>query len=172
MQQVGGSIIPHDSSASALPPLLDRLLVLGLRQSFLNAILSLLIQVQPQTFTCTPEAVSAAVPCSHQGKGLVMRAHPPLALLREQFRVPEQGARLCWHWASYRQCNSLGAHIFCTSQLCFHGKMLGVCMWRDAKSLQAASPPAAGGATCTRDWQCLGAGKGWRGLWAVGAAVA
>ncbi|KAM9178294.1 BPI fold-containing family B member 4-like [Mergus octosetaceus] len=60
VQQVGGSIIPHDSSASALPPLLDRLLVLGLRQSFLNAILSLLIQVQPQTFTCTPEAFSGA----------------------------------------------------------------------------------------------------------------
>lgn len=149
MQQVGGSIIPHDSSASALPPLLDRLLVLGLRQSFLNAILSLLIQVQPQTFTCTPEAVSASVPCSHQGKGLVC-AHLPLALPGEQLRVPEQGTRLCWHWASYRQCNSLGAHIFCTSQLCFHGKMLGVCMWRDAKSLQATSP-AAGGATCTRD---------------------
>ncbi|NXK48535.1 BPIB4 protein, partial [Chauna torquata] len=60
VQQVGGSIIPHDSYASALPPLLDRLLVLGLRQSFLNAILSLLIQVQPQTFTCTPEAFSGA----------------------------------------------------------------------------------------------------------------
>uniref|UniRef100_A0A8B9ELT1 Lipid-binding serum glycoprotein N-terminal domain-containing protein n=1 Tax=Anser cygnoides TaxID=8845 RepID=A0A8B9ELT1_ANSCY len=55
-----GSIIPHDSSASALPPLLDRLLVMGLRQSFLNAILSLLIQVQPQTFTCSPEAFSGA----------------------------------------------------------------------------------------------------------------
>ncbi|XP_035200009.1 BPI fold-containing family B member 4-like [Oxyura jamaicensis] len=60
VQQVGGSIIPHDSSASALPPLHDRLLVLGLRQSFLNAILSLLIQVKPQTFICSPEAFSGA----------------------------------------------------------------------------------------------------------------
>lgn len=62
MKQVGGSIIPHDSSASALPPLLDKLLVLGLRQSFLNAVLSLLIQIPPQTFTCTPEVVSVAAP--------------------------------------------------------------------------------------------------------------
>ncbi|NXI62586.1 BPIB4 protein, partial [Anseranas semipalmata] len=60
VQRVGGSIIPHDASASALPPLLDKLLVVGLRQSFINAILSLLIQVQPQTFTCTPEAFSGA----------------------------------------------------------------------------------------------------------------
>ncbi|NXE84724.1 BPIB4 protein, partial [Cochlearius cochlearius] len=64
VKQVGGSIIPHDSSPSALPPLLDKLLVLGLRQSFLNAVLSLLIQIPPQTFTCTPEAVSAAAPAS------------------------------------------------------------------------------------------------------------
>ncbi|NWH22396.1 BPIB4 protein, partial [Grus americana] len=62
VKQVGGSIIPHDSSSSALPPLLDKLLVLGLRQSFLNAVLSLLIQIPPQTFTCTPEVVSAAAP--------------------------------------------------------------------------------------------------------------
>ncbi|NWU52424.1 BPIB4 protein, partial [Dromas ardeola] len=60
VKQVGGSIIPHDSSASALPPLLDKLLVLGLRQSFLNAVLSLLIQIPPQTFTCTPEVFSGA----------------------------------------------------------------------------------------------------------------
>uniref|UniRef100_A0A8B9FI44 Lipid-binding serum glycoprotein N-terminal domain-containing protein n=1 Tax=Amazona collaria TaxID=241587 RepID=A0A8B9FI44_9PSIT len=60
VKQVGGSIIPHDSSPSALPPLVDKLLVLGLRQSFLNAVLSLLIQIPPQTFTCTPEIVSVA----------------------------------------------------------------------------------------------------------------
>ncbi|XP_075624772.1 BPI fold-containing family B member 4 [Balearica regulorum gibbericeps] len=60
VKQVGGSIIPHDSSSSALPPLLDKLLVLGLRQSFLNAVLSLLIQIPPQTFTCTPEVFSSA----------------------------------------------------------------------------------------------------------------
>ncbi|PKU32455.1 bpi fold-containing family b member 4-like [Limosa lapponica baueri] len=60
VKQVGGSIIPHDSSASALPPLLDKLLVLGLRQSFLNAVLSLLIQIPPQTFPCSPEVFSGA----------------------------------------------------------------------------------------------------------------
>ncbi|KFQ55791.1 BPI fold-containing family B member 4, partial [Pelecanus crispus] len=60
VKQVGGSIIPHDSSPSTLPPLLDKLLVLGLRQSFLNAVLSLLIQIPPQTFTCTPEVFSSA----------------------------------------------------------------------------------------------------------------
>ncbi|NXN36348.1 BPIB4 protein, partial [Rhinoptilus africanus] len=60
VKQVGGSIIPHDSSASALPPLLDKLLILGLRQSFLSAILSLLIQIAPQTFICTPEFFSGA----------------------------------------------------------------------------------------------------------------
>ncbi|KFP03977.1 BPI fold-containing family B member 4, partial [Calypte anna] len=60
VQQVGGSIIPHDSSPSALPPLLDKLLVLGLPQSFLTAVLSLLLQIPPQTFPCTPEAFSGA----------------------------------------------------------------------------------------------------------------
>lgn len=69
VQQVGGSIIPHDSSPSALPPLLDKLLVLGLRQSFLNAVLSLLIQIPPQTFTCTPEVVSVAAPACQAGGG-------------------------------------------------------------------------------------------------------
>ncbi|NXW42529.1 BPIB4 protein, partial [Nyctiprogne leucopyga] len=60
VKHVGGSIIPHDSSPSPLPPLLDRLLVLGMRQSFLNAALSLLIQLPPQTLTCSPEAFSRA----------------------------------------------------------------------------------------------------------------
>ncbi|NWW95469.1 BPIB4 protein, partial [Rhynochetos jubatus] len=60
VKQVGGSIIPHDSSPSALPLLLNKLLILGLRQSFLSAILSLLIQIPPQTFTCTPEVFSGA----------------------------------------------------------------------------------------------------------------
>ncbi|NXS64002.1 BPIB4 protein, partial [Brachypteracias leptosomus] len=60
VKQVGGGIIPHDSSPSALPPLLDKLLVLVLRQSFLNAAISLLIQIPPQTFPCTPDAFSSA----------------------------------------------------------------------------------------------------------------
>ncbi|NXY77170.1 BPIB4 protein, partial [Glareola pratincola] len=60
VKQVGGSIIPHDSSASALPPLLDKFLVLVLRQSFISAVLSLLIQIPPQTFICTPEFFSGA----------------------------------------------------------------------------------------------------------------
>ncbi|NWY53915.1 BPIB4 protein, partial [Chionis minor] len=60
VKQVGGSIIPHDSSASALPPLLGKSMILGLRQSFLNAVLSLLIQIPPRTFTCTPEVFSGA----------------------------------------------------------------------------------------------------------------
>ncbi|NXW62144.1 BPIB4 protein, partial [Eurystomus gularis] len=60
VKQVEGSIIPHDSSPSVLPPLLDKLLVLGLRQSFLNAILFLLLQIPPQTFTCTPEVFPSA----------------------------------------------------------------------------------------------------------------
>lgn len=85
MQQVGGSIIPHDSSPSALPPLLDKLLVLGLRQSFLNAVLSLLIQIPPQTFTCTPEVVSVAAPaCQAGGRRRGTRAGVPVALLGEQ----------------------------------------------------------------------------------------
>ncbi|NXJ89691.1 BPIB4 protein, partial [Corythaixoides concolor] len=60
VKQVGGSIIPHDSSPSALPPLLDKLMILVLRQSFLNAALSLLLRPPPQTFSCTPEAFSGA----------------------------------------------------------------------------------------------------------------
>nr|XP_009667776.1 PREDICTED: BPI fold-containing family B member 4-like [Struthio camelus australis] len=72
VQQMGGSIIPHDSSSSALPPLLDKLLLLGLRQSFLNAVLSLLIQGQPQMFTCVPENFSGA----NQLKEAVMAALP------------------------------------------------------------------------------------------------
>ncbi|NXF37084.1 BPIB4 protein, partial [Nyctibius bracteatus] len=61
VKQVGGSVIPHDSSPSALPPLLDKLLILGLRQNFVNAALSLLIQIPEQTFTCTPEIVMCGV---------------------------------------------------------------------------------------------------------------
>uniref|UniRef100_A0A8C3Q7W6 Uncharacterized protein n=1 Tax=Geospiza parvula TaxID=87175 RepID=A0A8C3Q7W6_GEOPR len=60
VKQVGGSTIPHDSSPSALPPLMDRLLLLVMRQSFLNAVLSLLLQLPPQTFPCTPDVVSTA----------------------------------------------------------------------------------------------------------------
>ncbi|OWK56622.1 BPI fold-containing family B member 4 [Lonchura striata] len=62
VKQVGGSTIPHDSSPSALPPLMDRHLLLVMRQSFLNAVLSLLLQPPPQTFPCTPDIVSAAGP--------------------------------------------------------------------------------------------------------------
>ncbi|XP_068006291.1 LOW QUALITY PROTEIN: BPI fold-containing family B member 4-like [Melanerpes formicivorus] len=62
VKQVGGTIIPHEASPSALPPLLDKLLVLGLRQSFLNAVLALLIQPPPQTFPCTPDVFSSATP--------------------------------------------------------------------------------------------------------------
>ncbi|NXO00451.1 BPIB4 protein, partial [Rhinopomastus cyanomelas] len=57
---VGGIIIPHDSSPSALPPRLDKLLVLGLPQSFLNAMLGLLIQIPPQTIPCTAQGFSGA----------------------------------------------------------------------------------------------------------------
>ncbi|KFP75242.1 BPI fold-containing family B member 4, partial [Acanthisitta chloris] len=60
VKQVGGSIIPHDSSPSALPPLLDRILLLALRQSFLNAVLTLLLQMPPQTFPCAPDVFSGA----------------------------------------------------------------------------------------------------------------
>ncbi|XP_062445408.1 BPI fold-containing family B member 4-like [Rhea pennata] len=60
VHQVGGSIIPQDSSSSTLPPLLDKLLVLGLRQGFLNAVVSLLIQRQPLMFVSTPETFSGA----------------------------------------------------------------------------------------------------------------
>ncbi|NWS74129.1 BPIB4 protein, partial [Crotophaga sulcirostris] len=60
VKQVGGSIIPHDSSPSTLPPLLDNLLVLTLRQSFLNAVLALIVQIPQQTLPCTPESVSVA----------------------------------------------------------------------------------------------------------------
>ncbi|NXE28520.1 BPIB4 protein, partial [Ardeotis kori] len=64
VKHVGGSIVPHDSSPSALPPLLDNLLLLVLRQGFLNAALSFLLQLAPQTFTCPPETVSVAAPLS------------------------------------------------------------------------------------------------------------
>ncbi|NWX00065.1 BPIB4 protein, partial [Caloenas nicobarica] len=60
VQDVGGSIIPHDSSPSALPLLLDHLLVMGVRQSFLNAVVALMFQIPPQNLTCTPGAFSAA----------------------------------------------------------------------------------------------------------------
>ncbi|NXD66618.1 BPIB4 protein, partial [Eolophus roseicapillus] len=80
VKQVGGSIIPHDSSPSALPPLLDRLLVLGLRQSFLNAVLSLLVQIPPQTFTCTPEIVSVAAAVFDAGECSACRGTSPLSI--------------------------------------------------------------------------------------------
>ncbi|XP_075294473.1 BPI fold-containing family B member 4 isoform X1 [Opisthocomus hoazin] len=60
VKRVGGSIIPHDSSPSTLPPLLDNLMVMGMRPSFLNSVLSLLLQMPSQNFTCTPGAFSGA----------------------------------------------------------------------------------------------------------------
>ncbi|XP_072206505.1 BPI fold-containing family B member 4-like isoform X2 [Excalfactoria chinensis] len=65
VQQVGGTIIPHDSYASALPPLVDGLLVdsmmvICMRQNFLNSMLALMLQISPHTFPCTPEAFSGA----------------------------------------------------------------------------------------------------------------
>ncbi|GAB0197342.1 BPI fold-containing family B member 4-like [Grus japonensis] len=80
VKQVGGSIIPHDSSSSALPPLLDKLLVLGLRQSFLNAVLSLLIQIPPQTFTCTPEVCSTCHGTSPLSIKLTLSGNPLIIL--------------------------------------------------------------------------------------------
>ncbi|NXD84429.1 BPIB4 protein, partial [Halcyon senegalensis] len=60
VKQVGGDIIPHDSSPCALPPLLDKMLVMGVHQNFLNAIVSLMVQMPPQTFSCTPAEFSSA----------------------------------------------------------------------------------------------------------------
>ncbi|XP_027501997.1 BPI fold-containing family B member 4-like [Corapipo altera] len=60
VKQVGGITIPHDSSPSALPPLMDRLLLLAMRQSFVNAMLTLLLRMPPQTFPCTPDIFSGA----------------------------------------------------------------------------------------------------------------
>ncbi|KAF4795830.1 BPI fold-containing family B member 4-like protein [Turdus rufiventris] len=82
VKQVGGNTIAHDSSPSALPPLMDRLLLLVMRQSFLNAVLSLLLQLPPQTFPCTPDVCST---CSGTGPlsiKLVLRGNP-LILLEE-----------------------------------------------------------------------------------------
>ncbi|NXM57687.1 BPIB4 protein, partial [Illadopsis cleaveri] len=61
VKQVGGATIPHDSSPSALPPLMDRLMVMALREGFLNAVVTLMmLQLSPQTFPCTPDAFSGA----------------------------------------------------------------------------------------------------------------
>ncbi|XP_017678085.1 PREDICTED: BPI fold-containing family B member 4-like [Lepidothrix coronata] len=60
VKQVGGITIPHDSSPSALPPLMDRLLLMVMRQSFVNAMLTLLLRMPPQTFPCTPDIFSGA----------------------------------------------------------------------------------------------------------------
>ncbi|XP_015737210.1 BPI fold-containing family B member 4-like [Coturnix japonica] len=65
VQQMGGSIIPHDSYASALPPLVDGLLVdslmaICMRQGLLSSMLALLLQISPHIFPCTPEAFSEA----------------------------------------------------------------------------------------------------------------
>ncbi|XP_065610591.1 BPI fold-containing family B member 4-like [Cyrtonyx montezumae] len=63
VQQNGGSIIPHDSYASALPLLdylLDKSLVIGLRQGFLSSMLALVLKIQPHTIPCTTEAFSGA----------------------------------------------------------------------------------------------------------------
>lgn len=69
MQDVGGSIIAHDSSPSALPLLLDDLLVMGVRPSFLNAVVALMFQFPLQNLTCTAGAVSMAAPVPPRGGG-------------------------------------------------------------------------------------------------------
>ncbi|XP_031412435.1 BPI fold-containing family B member 4-like [Meleagris gallopavo] len=60
IQEMGGSIIPHDSYASALPWLPSKLLIIGMRQSFLSSMLTLVLQIQPHTFPCSSEAFSGA----------------------------------------------------------------------------------------------------------------
>ncbi|NWX92824.1 BPIB4 protein, partial [Nothoprocta ornata] len=60
VQQAGGGVIPYDSSPLALPPLRNKLLVVGVYQGFLNAALGLLIHRQVQAFACTPETFSGA----------------------------------------------------------------------------------------------------------------
>ncbi|OXB79319.1 UNVERIFIED_CONTAM: hypothetical protein H355_013240 [Colinus virginianus] len=59
VQQMGGSIIPHDSYTSSLP-LLDCSLAIGLRQSFLSSMMALLFKIQPHIIPCTTEAFSGA----------------------------------------------------------------------------------------------------------------
>ncbi|NXU50508.1 BPIB4 protein, partial [Turnix velox] len=61
VKKVGGSIIPHDSSASALPAdRMDKLMVLALPESFLNSAVNLMVDIAPQTFRCTPQVFSGA----------------------------------------------------------------------------------------------------------------
>ncbi|NWH64758.1 BPIB4 protein, partial [Geococcyx californianus] len=60
VKYVGGSVIPHDSSSSTLPALMDNLLILTVHQNFLSAAISLLVQISQLTLPCTPESVSAA----------------------------------------------------------------------------------------------------------------
>ncbi|XP_021272087.1 BPI fold-containing family B member 4-like [Numida meleagris] len=60
VQQRGGGIIPHDSYSSALPPLLDGLILIALRQGFLSILVAVMLQLQPHTFPCSPEAFSGA----------------------------------------------------------------------------------------------------------------
>ncbi|NXH19558.1 BPIB4 protein, partial [Bucco capensis] len=73
VKRVGGSVIPYDSSSSpsVLPPLLEKLLVLVLRQSFLNAVLALLIHIPAHTFPCSPDVFSSALPLQEAIRTLV-----------------------------------------------------------------------------------------------------
>nr|XP_009934110.1 PREDICTED: BPI fold-containing family B member 4-like [Opisthocomus hoazin] len=82
VKRVGGSIIPHDSSPSTLPPLLDNLMVMGMRPSFLNSVLSLLLQMPSQNFTCTPGACSTCLGTSPLNIKLTLSGNP-LILLEE-----------------------------------------------------------------------------------------
>ncbi|XP_008947885.1 PREDICTED: BPI fold-containing family B member 4-like [Merops nubicus] len=82
VKQVGGGIIPHDSSPSALPPLLDKLMVLGVGESFLTAGVSLLLQVPARTFACTPAVCSACGGTSPLSLKLTLSGSP-LILLEE-----------------------------------------------------------------------------------------
>ncbi|CAM2102215.1 unnamed protein product [Caretta caretta] len=62
IQQVGGDNISLPGSAVPvpLPPLQGNVLNLGLSQAFLNAVLSLLGRIQPQTFISKPDVFSGA----------------------------------------------------------------------------------------------------------------
>ncbi|NWI93546.1 BPIB4 protein, partial [Pitta sordida] len=60
VKQVGGSTIPHDSSPSVLPPLMDRLMVMRMGQNFLRAMLTLMLQMPTQTFPCTSDVFPGA----------------------------------------------------------------------------------------------------------------
>ncbi|OXB67784.1 hypothetical protein ASZ78_005466 [Callipepla squamata] len=128
VQQMGGSIIPHDSYTSSLP-LLDCSLAIGLRQSFLNSMLALLFGIQPHTIPFTMEAVSAAVlRCTS--------AAPPAAVLWGQ------PAERCHHIPfSHWGLHDLGGALQSCGAVWVHGLACGqppLC----SPSLQCTTCPA------------------------------